>query len=288
MDKKIFIKKLDTLLNELDFSEDVHIEAIDYISKNYEFIKSTAKVAYEGDWDSYLLKLENPYLSLMTLIYKIVDLEEVYKSRGLPRSVLLDTLSDLKLRKGMYFKEHSKLGLTDEDIVWLKHIYYLNIFKLGVLQYEFGLMSYEECIEEINLEKIKQIIPKGCNVLRIHIMRGVSLSSEDVDESFKFSKEFFKTYFPNYNYSAYTCSSWMLYSKNKFILPQSSRILAFTKRFEMICETKRKDMPIKYIFLREYKTLEEYPRETSLQRNALNNLENLGVGFGLIYKEKIK
>lgn len=276
MIKKQFIEKLSNILSKLDFEEGIKKEAIDYIYNNYDEVSLKAKEAYEEDWDSYL--------RLMILIYKLVDLEKLYKLKYLPESVLLDTLSDLTLRQRLYFDNHNSLGLTEEDISWLKHIYYLNIFKLGSLQYEFGKMTYEECKENKDLSHIEEKVPKGSCILKVHIRRGVNLSQEAVDESFKLATKFFKTHYPNYNYLAYTCYSWMLYSKNHLLLDSSSNILAFSNRFELICETKRTDMSIKYIFGREYKDISNYPKETSLQRKALDNLENLGVGLGIIYK----
>lgn len=286
MKKDIFIEKLISLLWELDFSQDVKNEAIDYIFKNYELVKEHARQAYSGDWNSYLLKLD-PYLCLMILIYSVVDLEELYDKEGLPKIIMMDSLSDLTLRQKMYMNEHKCLGLTEEDISWLKRIYFLQIFKLKALQYEFGIMDYQECDKDSNISEISKKIPKGCPILKVHIMRGVDLTEKSVDESLAFSKVFFKTYFPDYDYKGYTCNSWMLYSENHRILSDKSNILNFSKRFEPICGTDRADMAIKYIFGKEYENTADYPQDTSLQRNALENLEHLGVGFGIIFKEEI-
>lgn len=283
MNKQEFIKKLASLLEYLDFSEEVKSESLQYIDDNYNFISKVSKKAYTEKEDDYLTNVKDPYDSLIILIYKIVDLDQVYRQNQFPQSVFIDTLSDLTLRQKMYFKEHNELGLSEEDIFWLKHIYHLEIFKLGALQYELGNMSYQECSSDIDLEDAKQKLPQGSSILRVHIRRGVDLRKEEIDKSFDFSKEFFKTHYHDYEYLAYTCSSWMLYSKNSLLLSPMSNIVNFASRFKMLCETQRSDMSIKYIFGREYENISDYPKETSLQRKALKNFDILGVGYGVIY-----
>ncbi len=282
MNKEYFMRKLKCLLTKLDFDDDVKVEALNYISNEYTIISKMAEKAME-DWENYLINLKNPYTGFMILIYKIVDLDVMYKEKELPEDVFLDTLSDLILRQKMYFKQYNQLGLSEEDMCWLKHIYYLNIFKLGALQYEIANMSYLECPDDIGLDETKKRLPEGSPIFKIHIRRNVDLSEEEVDKSFDLSKQFFKTYYPEYEYLAYTCNSWMLYSKNSLLLSPQSNILNFSNRFELICETQRKDMAIKYIFGRDYENIEDYPQETSLQRNALKHLDILGVGYGVIY-----
>lgn len=282
MNKKYFTEQLKSILKKLDFSQEIKIEAIDHISKEYIIISKMSQEVMK-DWDNYLINMKNPYNSLMILIYKIVELDELYKSKKIPQDIMIDTLSDLILRQQIYYEEHGELGLTEEDMCWLKHIYYLNIFKLGSLQYELATMSYKHWPKDKDLSEIKQRLPEGSKILRVHIRRGVNLSKDHVDESFDFSKKFFKTYYPDYDYVAYTCSSWMLYSKNSELFSSDSNILNFASRFEVICETMRRDMSIKYIFGKEYENIEDYPKQTSLQRKVLKNFNNLGVGYGVIY-----
>lgn len=283
MDKKSFTEKLKSLLEDLDFNEKVKIEALDYIYKNYDDVTAIASETYLGDWDKSLINRNTPYDSLMVLMYKIVDLDRAYCENVLPRSVLIDTLSDLTLRQKIYFDKCNKLGLNEEDISWLKHIYDLNIFKLGSLQYELAKMTYTDYPEYIKSKEIYDRVPEQSNILKVHIRRNVDLSKEAVDESFNMSKRFFRTYYPDYNYLAYTCGSWMLYSKNNLVLSPKSNILNFASRFELFYEEKDKDMAIKYIFGAKHENFKDYPQETSLQINALKNLESLGVGYGVIY-----
>jgi hypothetical protein len=137
-----FIDTLSELLLHLDFDEQAKVEALKYISTNYSYISKVSDEAYLGDNEDYPIKKRNRYTRLMILIYKMVKLKNIYDERGLPEEVFYDTLSDVTLRQRLYLKEHGRLGLNDEDIMWLKHIYELNIFKLSSLQFEIAHMEY--------------------------------------------------------------------------------------------------------------------------------------------------
>ena len=148
MDKKCFSERLELLLKEVDFKPAVKTEALDYICKNYKYISQTYKAKSKV----------GPYDELMILIYRMVDLDKIYSEKALPKSVMVDTLSDLTLRQGMYFDKYKKLGLTEEDKSWLEHIYDLEIFKLGSLQYELAQMTYIDYPDPIKSEKIPDAV----------------------------------------------------------------------------------------------------------------------------------
>mgnify|MGYP007126827047 CR=1 FL=1 len=281
----MFIDKLAELLFRLDFDEEAKIDALKYISTHYCFISKASNKAYIRENDEYPIRKIKPHTRLMILIYKMVALRNTYYEKGLPEDVLFDTLSDVTLRQRMYLKQYGKLGLSDEDIMWLKHIYELNIFKLGSLQFEIGQMEYLTWKGLVYFDGISKKLHEGMPILNVHIRREVDLSKEAVDESFKRAEGFFTKYFPEHNFLAYTCNSWMLYSGNQRLLTSSSSILGFARRFELIGESNTNDMAIKYIFGKRYRKKKDYPQETSLQKNALNNLKHLGVGCGIIWRK---
>lgn len=287
MRKMEFMNKLNYLLCSLDFDNEAKIDALKYISNYYSFISKASNEVYIDDKDDYSLIKRRPHTRLMILIYKMVALNNTYCEKGLPEEVLFDTLSDVTLRQRMYLKQYGKLGLSDEDIMWLKHIYKLNIFKLGSLQFEIASMK---CLTRKGLmysDEILKKLPQGLPILNVHIRRGVDLSKDAVDESFKTAEIFFAKHFSEYKFLAYVCESWLLYPGNKALLSPPSHILDFARRFELISESNINHMAIKYIFGKRYREKKYYPQETSLQKNALKNLHSLGVGCGVIWKKNI-
>ena len=279
--------KLTILLSRLDFDEEAKIDALKYISSHYRFISKASNEAYAGENDDDPIRKRKPHTRLMILIYKMVALRDTYDEKELPQDVLFDTLSDVTLRQRMYLKQYGKLGLSDEDVMWLKHIYQLSIFKLGSLQFEIAHVKYLTWKGLVYSKEISKKLPEGVPILNVHIRRGVDLSKDAVDQSFERAERFFQKYFPKHDFVAYTCNSWMLYPGNQEVLSINSHILSFSKRFEIIGESNINDMAIKYIFGKRYRKKEDYPQETSLQKNALKNLKNLGVGCGVIWRKNL-
>lgn len=285
MEQEEFIDKLTDLLSRLDFDREAKIDALKYIPAHYHFISKVSDEAYIGEDDECPIRKRKPHTRLMILIYKMVALKNAYEEKGLSDDVLFDTLSDVTIRQRMYLKQYGRLGLSDEDIMWLKRIYQLDIFKLGSLQFEIAHMEYLTWKGLVYFDGTSKKLPEGMPVLNVHIRRGVDFSKDAVDKSFERAEGFFTKYFPDHDFQAYTCSSWMLYSGNRAVLPPSSHILNFAGRFELIGESNRNDMPIKYIFAKRHRKAKDYPQETTLQKNALLNLKKLGVGCGVIWRK---
>ena len=168
-----FIDKLSELLLHLDFDEQAKVQALKYISTNYSYISKVADEAYLGDNEEYSIKKTEHYTRLMILIYKMVKLKNIYDEKGLPEEVFYDTLSDVTLRQRLYLKEHGRLGLNDEDIMWLKHIYELNIFKLGSLQFEIAHMEYLTWKGLVYFNEASKKLPEGKPTLNVHIRGGL-------------------------------------------------------------------------------------------------------------------
>lgn len=286
MTKTEFIHKLNSILSQLDFDVEARNEALKYIPAHYSYISKVSNEAYTLDDDTDSIKKRKPYTRLMILIFKMVELSDTYKEKGLPEEVLLDTLSDVTLRQRLYKMMRGRLGLNDEDIIWLKRIYLLKIFKLGALQFEMTDMKYVKWKGIRYFDGVSELIPEGVPILNLHIRRGVDFSRDAVDNSFQRAESFFAKHFPEYDFVAYTCNSWMLYSGNKAFLPPSSNILDFANRFQLIGEATDKDMAIKYIYFKRYRYKKDYPQETSLQRKVLGSFSKLGAGCGIIWRKK--
>lgn len=276
MGKEELIEKLSGILSLLDFDEEAKEDALNYIPSHYRRISRASAEAYS-------LENKNDHERLMILIFKIPELMDMYKEKGIPEEVMVDTLSDVCLRQRMYFENHGKIGISGKDAMWLENIYKLGIFKLGALQFEMSNM------ERLNWKGIRyyegafERIPEGAPILNVHIRKGVDFSREEVDKSFERAESFFVKYFPEHDFEAYTCNSWMLYPGNDKMLPPSSNILDFANRFELIGEADNNEFALEYIFGR-YGVKKDYPQKTSLQANARKNLNKLGAGFGFIFR----
>lgn len=232
----------------------------------------------EGDWSMPSLQ---PNTRLAILLSAVPGAVRSYAERGIPRDVLIDTLSDLVVRQELYQVEHGRPGLAREDADWLKFIFRLTIFKLGSLQYQiapFRLFEWKGFAHDVAAAPL----PLGTPVLDIHIRRGVDLRPQEVDRSFELSRSFFSEHFSDVRYRAYTCNSWMLYPGNQRLLPANSNILSLARRFDVYAVSADPGMALTYIYGKRYRSNADYPQRTLLQRRAIADRAALGVGCGIL------
>lgn len=85
----------------------------------------------------------------------------------------------------------------------------------------------------VRLEKSqwKKVLVKGDPVVQLHIPGGSKLTEAGVDESLEAMKTFLQTYYPDYPYKAFACSSWLLDPVLEELLGAESNIVRFGKRF---------------------------------------------------------
>lgn len=144
----------------------------------------------------------------------------------------------------------------------------MSLFRISTLEYEL-------CAEE------------GKPVICLHIPSDADLSSESVDDSLKQASSFFEAYAPDYEKSGrYTCDSWLLSPVLRELLPETSRIVAFQKRFQLTRTQTEGSECIGWIFQRPLDTeIRELPENTTLQRRAKALLlagGSIGSGCGVI------
>lgn len=279
-----YILSLKNILDQLDFSEAAKSEVLLYIEKHFRYISSAADKVYSNDEAADPVMKMNNRTALFVLMFKMVKLKLDYMIHGWPEKVMLDTLSDVALRQRLYFSRHGKLGLNREDRIWLKHIYKLEIFKFGALQYEITHFKKLDWKGLTYKEDVFAKLSEGTPILNLHIRRGVDFSKAAVDLSFQLAEKFFSKYFPEHQFRAYTCNSWMLCPGNEVILDGNSNILDFYRRFEIVAESPDPKMALTYIFRGRYRSKRDYPQDTKLQKSALEHLEQLGVGCGIIMR----
>ena len=174
--------------------------------------------------------------NLLAYLYFCEAVSEKYKKLGIPEKILIDTLSDLVVWTNTYYTMTKSVGFAETN--WLKWHLSFKLFKLGRLQFAFDSAKCD--IENYGIKR-------GDNVLAVHIAEVGPLNIEDCLESFENAKEFFKSYFPEYDYKCFTCHSWLLDGGLKNHLKEGSNILRFAELFDKVKEDKS-DALLKYIF----------------------------------------
>ena len=232
-----------------------------------------AATAYDQDFP---LCRRHSLTRLAVVIYLLAEKYEVYRSLGVPEDIIADTFRDVTLRATEFWVSHQKAGLTKDDVIWFRHIMNVHIFKLGSLQFQVFHMVYldEELLGEpymVFFDAQKKRLPTGTDVINCHIPQGADLRSEEVGRSFARAREFFQAVFPERNFRAFLCYSWLLYPPMTALLPESSNIRSFARRFTIIGTCQDPDQA------RE--NLSGNP--TTLQKIAEDHPDKLGFACGI-------
>lgn len=115
----------------------------------------------------------------------------------------------------------------------------------------------------------KQVLAKNDSVVSIHIPAGDKLDADMIGASIEQSRAFLGKYFPEYEYKAFTCKSWLINPRLEKILNQDSNILKFQRRFlPLTCVASGKDV-LNFVFQQSDISIapESLPENTHLQRS---------------------
>ncbi len=174
--------------------------------------------------------------NLLTYLYFCESLSEFYAEKGIPEEILIDTLKDIVRWCETYSDIKGRLYLG--ELHWLKLHLSGQLFKVGRLQYRMAGSEFD--IPKYGLKK-------GDSIMEIHIPADGKLSVDECDKSIKMAKDFFQKFFPEYRFKYFTCHSWLLDSKLREVLPESSNILKFAGLFDVVAEDDSNAL-IKYIW----------------------------------------
>ena len=166
----------------------------------------------------------HPYtVDLLCFLCLIPRAKEVYAARGLSEELFYHTMADLR-----YKLEECRVvkGICGSFVAhWFPGFFELKRFAFGRLQLEtkeFGA----------TYEKNGVCLTPDSTVLNAHIPRsGERLDEGRCLEAFAEAKEFFKDRLGDT--PAVTCHSWILFPKNRELLPSSSNLVKFMNLFDI-------------------------------------------------------
>lgn len=120
-------------------------------------------------------------------------------------------------------------GVFDSDDVWTSTlevndgtIQGFKVSPTGAATKQYLTLSLNEW--EVGLQR-------GEQVLDIHVPEGEPLDPERCRESFCSADKFFHMYFPEFDYRAYTCRTWLFDNQFQQLLPPTSNIVRFQREF---------------------------------------------------------
>jgi len=162
----------------------------------------------------------------------------------------------------------------------------LEITETGIRGYAFG--------EDGNLDfnpvtldagKYECVLKPGDTSMSVHVPELGKLLPELVDDAFARAEEFFARYYPEWQYPAYVCSSWLLDKDLAQLLPQESNIMRFQSRFRIAMSLVHTSSLYWYVFgMQKSVPLTELKPQNAFQQKMLDfvkagNILYSGNGF---------
>ncbi|MEU8076574.1 acyltransferase domain-containing protein [Catellatospora citrea] len=118
----------------------------------------------------------------------------------------------------------------------------------------------------------------GDTAIGLHIAESGPLTPEAVSASLDEARAFFPRHFPDQHYTAFTCGSWLLDPQLLDYLPEDSNIIRFQQRFELEPYEEPEGLDadvevLRFVFRSLTTPLDQLPRDTVLQRAAVDHLQ---------------
>lgn len=203
---------------------------------------------------------ESPYasgvLELLALLACVDDVRAFHFSRGIAPDDSWRALSDLGQQVFVHRLTFGSFGIHTHG--WLRIAWSGALYWLGRLQFNLW--------------------PSGGSstgwVLSTHIPRSGPLTPEEVDASLGWARRFFAKHFDEYPADAFGCSSWLLDPELGRVLPESSNMVRFQRRWELEGEPAIGDNDALFFTFnrRPPVDLDALPRDTTLQRAIVDRI----------------
>lgn len=264
------------LLNSLCLDENLKQRLVDFMLKNEKRIDNLCDSCRKS---FSVLGAKNDLTRLaVCLRYAVKYTYPKYLSLGISEEIFIATMKDITV----WCENNKNKGLKNFN--WIKNHLNCELFKIGRLQYQLYVCN------NITLDYDCLPFSYGANLVYIHIPQGEKLIYADCVNSILKAKDFFKRYFPEFEYEFFFCESWLLYDENYLFMETSCNILQFQSLFNIVFSHTYDFQAIERIFGRRRLIKRFYPEKTSLQKSAKKYMlsgNKLGIGIGLIAKDEI-
>ena len=245
--------------------------------REFEAALNTISIPGTVSIGSYDLSCQDGRRNLLAFLYMCEAVERKYRQLGIGEEILTDTLRDIVRWTENWSEVKGEMCLF--ELPWLARIMGAKLFKVGRLQFYMA---------PARMDIPSYSIRKGDNVVELHIPRGERLNPEAVADSLNRGRAFLERYFPEYEYSCFTCHSWLLDETLKKYLPADSNILRFGDLFDRV-GAEPSNVLIRFLFRwdADVKNLPQQVCRTGFQRtiqDAVLRGETFHLTSGVIRK----
>lgn len=140
----------------------------------------------------------------------------------------------------------------------------------------------------LKVSDYEKVLQTGDDVLSVHIPGEGRMTPELVDEAFVLADKFFADHYPDVNFKAYVCSSWLLNTDIKEFLNPESNIIRFQSRFRIVITSVNGYSLFWHVFrMQNIVPIEQLVPANSFQQKFLDRVkagQTLYNGYGVILR----
>lgn len=226
---------------------------------------------------------EKGFIWLTLYLAAALETKTIYDALSIDEAVFYDTMAAFT----RFVTEHkSSFGSFGYDRqFWTYRQIACVLFRIGVLEYEMITFSGEDAVLDG-----ETVIKTGERVLSVHIPSDARITPEHCKASLRAAVDFFEKHFAEFDYQVFFCQSWIISPNLKEVLSENSNIVKFLELFEIYAVFPESQSYKAWVFGDEKLSIDEFPQETSLQRNIVKHLKQggkIGEAAGIIRKTSL-
>ncbi len=261
----------------LPFPKEYEEEFLEIIKKEKE-LEHLKIDAYETIKDGL-----NNQTILLYCLYFFEELSEWYEQEGLSVDMMIKGVKDLTICVYRCVDGTKKVGLEPDMMAWMLRLLRKKLFRFE--RYQFEMSEAMEDVEKLGIKK-------GEPVVNIHIPAEGRLDTDRLLFEMKEAIAFLKKHFPTFEFTYFSCYSWVLDETLKEFLSEQANILAFQRLFEIVKHDKSEDV-FKFMFRFRMQSREElknfHPETGFAKKIKTAGLEGREFyeGWGLFSKKEL-
>ena len=209
------------------------------------FDECAGKATRKFPWDEVMRRYPADRLEkflLLCLVANYPEFKEFYHREELPDSMFQAIARDLRLWVDILEKDLGGYGLSPRIFAWELSCITGEVKQIGRLQFndihhfqpEYSIYrNADGSVEARTAFRRKNppapLLSYGDKVINLHIPADGALKPEDCRDSIATIRRFVEERYPDYEYRAVVCCSWLLDAQFRELLPEASNIIPFQK-----------------------------------------------------------
>lgn len=189
----------------------------------------------------------------------------IFKNKG---GEIVALAEDLELHRDGFAL--GSVHFEDEEGSWTAYVEESSDAWIGYPFQENGYVAKDKIT--LSKDEWEKVLEKGDPVIRLHIPPIGKMTPELIDQTLEETKKFAAKHFPEFDYKAFACHSWLIDPQLDEILSEESNIVKFRKRFRSLTYKSSGNDVFNFIFNKPDMNfdIQDLPEDSSLQR-ALKN-----------------